>query len=265
MERRTAEVERRTAEVKRRPLGTTGIEVSLLGLGTVKLGRDQQVKYPQPFVVPDDAAAQRLLDEARELGINLLDTAPAYGTSEARLGRLLSGRRRDWVLCTKVGEEFEDGRSWFDFSAGHTRRSVERSLKRLDTDYLDVVLIHSDGDDLGILERGETLDSLRQAQAEGLIRAIGMSHKTLAGGRRAVALGCDVIMATLNLDHREELPLIAEAGTAGCGVLVKKALASGHAGTDSLAFAAAQTGVSSIVVGTIDPAHLRANARAVAG
>ena len=75
--------------LQQRPLGNTGMTVSVLGLGTVKLGRNQAVKYPEPFELPDDAQARRLIDRARDLGINLLDTAPAYGTSEERLGRLL--------------------------------------------------------------------------------------------------------------------------------------------------------------------------------
>ncbi len=248
----------------RRPLGSTGLTVSLLGLGTVKLGRNTDVKYPQPFQLPDDADARRLLDCARELGINLIDTAPAYGRSEERLGGLLAGTRDAWVLCTKVGEEFDGVRSSFDFSAEHTRQSVERSLRRLRTDRLDVVLIHSDGRDLDILDRGDTLAALLRLKERGLVGAVGMSHKTPAGGSRALALGCDVIMATLNRDHQEELGLIAEAASLGRGVLIKKALASGARGLDSLRFAAAQPGVSSLVVGTIDPDHLRANAAAVA-
>jgi len=246
-----------------RPLGATGMQVSLLGLGTVKLGRDQYVKYPHAFEIPDDQAAARLLDSARELGINLLDTAPAYGLSEARLGRLLKGTREDWLLCTKVGENFEDNRSRYDFSPAHARASVLRSLERLQTDYLDIVLIHSDGRDLEILDELGTLDALRALKQAGVIRAFGISHKTLAGAHRAIQLGCDVIMATLNLENRAEVPVIARAGANGCGVLIKKALASGHAGTDSLRYVAAQPGVSSIIVGTINPEHLHENADAV--
>ncbi|WP_256659976.1 aldo/keto reductase, partial [Pseudomonas sp. LS-2] len=67
-----------------RPLGNLGIEVSPIGLGTVKLGRDQGVKYPNGFTIPDDNEAQMLLKQARDLGINLIDTAPAYGRSEER-------------------------------------------------------------------------------------------------------------------------------------------------------------------------------------
>ena len=74
-----------------RPLGSTGLMVSPLGLGTGKLGRDQGVKYPSGFQIPDDDEARMLLKLARDLGINLIDTAPAYGRSEERLGPLLRG------------------------------------------------------------------------------------------------------------------------------------------------------------------------------
>lgn len=250
--------------MEQRPLGSTGMTVSLLGLGTVKLGRDRGVRYPQPFRIPDDAAARRLLDRARDLGVNLIDTAPAYGRSEARLGELLAGQRDHWVIVTKVGEEFDDGRSRHDFTPEHVHASVARSLHRLRTDHLDVVLIHSDGNDVDILERRGTLEALTDLRAAGVVRAVGISHKTPEGGRLALARGCDVIMATLNLTERDQLDVVAAAGERGCGVLIKKALASGHASAaDSLRFVAAQPGVSSIVVGTIDPEHLAANARAI--
>jgi len=87
------------------PLGQTGLEVSRLGLGTVKFGRNQEVRYPNSFVLPSDQEIIDLLELAHSLGINLLDTAPAYGSSEQRIGRLLNNRA-DWVICTKVGEEF---------------------------------------------------------------------------------------------------------------------------------------------------------------
>jgi len=86
-----------------RHLAGTDISVSALGLGTVKIGRDQGVKYPTGFTIPDDAAVRNLLATAHDLGINLLDTAPAYGSSETRLGQLL-GKRQDWVIVTKTGE-----------------------------------------------------------------------------------------------------------------------------------------------------------------
>ena len=127
-----------------RPLGSTGLLVSPLGLGTVKLGRDQGVKYPSGFQIPDDDEARLLLRQARQLGINLIDTAPAYGRSEERLGPLLRGQRNEWVIVSKVGEEFDNGVSRHDFSAAHTRLSIERSLKRLETDFIDLVLVQTD-------------------------------------------------------------------------------------------------------------------------
>ena len=157
-----------------RPLGSTGLTVSPLGLGTVKLGRDQGVKYPNGFSIPDDAAARALLHQARELGINLLDTAPAYGISEERLGPLLRGQRQDWVIVSKVGEEFINGASLFDFSPAHTRLSVERSLKRLETEHIELLLVHSDGNDLAILHDSGVYATLAELKREGKIGAFGL-------------------------------------------------------------------------------------------
>ena len=246
-----------------RLLGNTGIEVSLLGLGTLKLGRDRQVRYPRSFELPDDDQAAALIERARDLGVNLLDTAPAYGNSEERLGGLLADSRSEWIICTKVGEEFENGESRFDFSPEHTQQSVKRSLRRLHTDYLDIVLIHSDGSDVRILNELGTLDALLDLKQRGWIRTVGLSHKTVAGAERALHLDCDVIMATLNSDATDEAAVIAKAGDQRCGVLIKKALASGHHGPAGLAWTAAQPGVTSVVTGTIDPEHLTANALAV--
>ncbi|WP_170833929.1 aldo/keto reductase [Pseudomonas argentinensis] len=249
-----------------RPLGSTGLSVSPLGLGTVKLGRDQGVKYPSGFTIPDDQQALQLLGLARELGINLLDTAPAYGSSEQRLGPLLRGQRHDWVIVSKVGEEFDNGLSHFDFSAAHTRRSVERSLKRLETDYIDLVLVHSNGDDLAILRDEGVYDTLAELKQAGLIRGFGFSGKTLEGGLLALERG-DCAMVTYNLGEQQERPVLDYAASHGKGVLIKKALASGHVCLDSgvdpvrasfeLIFA--HPGVGSAIVGTINPLHLAHN------
>lgn len=250
-----------------RTLGTTGIKVSPLGLGTVKLGRDQAVKYPTAFSIPDDKAARKLLQSARELGINLLDTAPAYGNSEQRLGELLRGETHDWVICSKVGEDFVGGQSRFDFTPEHTRASVLRSLQRLQRDYLDIVLVHSDGNDIEIVERYGTLQILADLKAEGLVRAFGFSGKTLEGGLRA-AKQADVMMLTYNLNYRDEAKLLDYCGIHNKGVLIKKALASGHIGDDvgaSLRFALQHPAIGSVIVGTINPEHLAANVAAING
>ncbi|WP_246841116.1 aldo/keto reductase [Hahella sp. CCB-MM4] len=245
------------------------MSVSCLGLGTVKLGRNQGVKYPQGFEIPNDMDAKAIIDLAADLGMNLIDTAPAYGTSEERLGTLLKGQRDRWIICSKVGEEFEQGQSSFDFSPEHVRYSVERSLKRLNTDYIDMVLVHSDGNDLDIIRKGtlEALDDLRQ---QGKIRATGMSTKTVEGGIASLQHS-DIVMVTYNINEQDEGAVIDYARDHGKGVLVKKALASGHLClkpgedplTESFRFVFSHPGVTSAIVGTINPLHMKANVDAL--
>lgn len=249
-----------------RPFGDTGLMVSPLGLGTVKLGRDQGVKYPSGFTIPDDREARQLLDLARELGINLIDTAPAYGRSEERLGPLLRGQRDAWVIVSKVGEEFEGGQSHFDFSPAHTRLSLERSLKRLETDIIDLVLVHSDGNDVAILRDSGVYETLAELKREGKIRAFGLSGKTVEGGLLALERG-DCAMVTYNLNEQGERPVLDYAAEHGKGILIKKALASGHAclgaGVDpvraSFELLFGHPGVASAIIGTINPLHLSHN------
>ncbi len=258
-----------TSDGWHRALGSTGLQVSPLGLGTVKLGRNAGVKYPSHFELPSDREAADLLALARELGINLLDTAPAYGTSETRLGPLLRGQRQEWVICTKVGEEFEAGRSRFDFSAEHTRASVERSLRRLETDYLDLVLVHSDGQDLQVLAE-PVYEVLEECKRAGKIRAFGFSGKTVAGGLAALERG-DCAMVTYNLQEQAEKPVLDFALSHDKGILIKKAFASGHLCTtgadpitEGLRLVLGHPAVASAIVGTINPEHLRQNVAAAA-
>ena len=245
--------------MKLRPLGSTGIDVSPLGLGTVKIGRNEQVKYPRGFEIPGDAQVSELLALAWELGINFIDTAPAYGSSEERLGRLLPNAN-DWVIMTKVGEIFESGQSRFDFSAEHTRKSVENSLKKLKRDMIDVVLVHSDGNDMDIINDRAALQTLDKMKQDGLIRAYGMSTKTVEGGCWIVE-NADVVMATYNLADVSELPVLERAFELNKGVVVKKGLQSGHADSveESFRHVLTQRGVSSMIIGTINAGHLRDN------
>ena len=248
-----------------RSLGSTGIKVSPIGLGTVKFGRNEQVKYPRSFELPQDSEISNLLAQASDLGINLLDTAPAYGSSQSRLGRLLPSPRDRWVVVSKVGEFFENGESSFDFSFDTTIQVVEHSLRTLNMDYLDLVLIHSDGDDLRILEQEGALDALRELKQRGLIRAHGMSSKTQEGGLRVVQ-EMDVVMATCNPDYSDDIPVLQAAAATNRGVLIKKGLQSGHvAGPEGVAksmeYVFSQPGVSSMIVGTINPEHLQENVK----
>ena len=233
------------------------------------------MKYPSDFSLPSDKEVSALIDQAKELGINFIDTAPAYGSSEQRLGRLLT-ERQNWIICSKVGEEFTAGKSYFDFSAEHTQHSIERSLRDIGTDYLDIVLIHSNGEDIKILESSDCPETLLRLKEKGLIKAVGMSTKTVEGGMKAAEM-LDLVMVTYNPSTQNDAIVIDHALALEKGILVKKALNSGHdcikpeansnpVGTNfaekNLRFALNKKGVTSVIVGTINPKHLQENVEA---
>ena len=129
----------------RRQLGRTGLAVAPIGLGTTKIGRNTDVKYPTGFALPSDEEVSQLFAAALGLGVNLIDTAPAYGESEERLGDLVRKHRSQIVLCTKAGESYSNGRSVHDFSAAAVTARVHASLFPLQTGPNQILLLHSDG------------------------------------------------------------------------------------------------------------------------
>lgn len=247
------------SEMQRRPLGRTGLQVTPIGFGSFKIGRNQKTKYPEQYALPDDAAAGSILNGVLDLGVTYIDTAPAYGLSEERIGRAIGHRRSEFVLSTKVGETFEDGRSTYDFSESTIRASIQRSLKRLRTDALDLVFIHSDGDDLRILNETDAVATLESLKTAGLVRAIGLSGKTVEGARQALDWA-DAIMVEYHLADRSHEAVIAEAAERGIGVVVKKGLAAGRLSAgEAIRFVLANPHVTSMVVGGLSLDHLRAN------
>lgn len=252
------------ADMTHRPLGRTGLSVSPIGFGAFKIGRNRNVKYPTGYDLPDERAVDRLLNGVLDAGVNLIDTAPAYGVSEERIGRCIAHRRDEYVLCSKVGETFkvdEDGRpfSSYEFSEASIRASVERSLSRLNTDSLDVLLLHSDGRDLYILRETDAVETLLRLKEEGLVRCVGLSGKTPAGHHAAIQWA-DVIMAEYHAGNRGQEVVIAEAAMGGVGVLVKKGLAAGHLPPGpALRFVLGNPDVASVVVGGLNLDHIEEN------
>jgi aryl-alcohol dehydrogenase-like predicted oxidoreductase len=243
----------------RRQLGRTGFAVSPIGFGGFKIGRNQKVKYAAAYELPSDEQVAALLNGVLDLGINYIDTAPAYGTSEERIGRAIACRRSEFVLATKVGETFEADDSTYDFSAPAIRASVERSLERLRTPVIDVLLLHSDGRDLWIQTQTDAVATLQELKRQGRVHAIGLSGKTVEGARQALEWA-DVLMVEYHLRDRSHEAVLSEAAARGVGVVVKKGLASGELPADeAIRFVLANPNVASLVIGGLSLAHFRGN------
>lgn len=259
-------------------LGNTDLHISRLGLGTVKLGRNRDVKYPQSFELPSNDQARQLLNLARDLGINLLDTAASYGASEERLGELLRGARKDWVICSKAGETYDGYESHFDFSPAALRKSLDRSLRHLRTDYLDILLIHSDGNDSDIIHRDQALQTLAQFKRDGWIRAFGMSTKTVEGGLLC-SEEADLVMTTYDPEQEGDRQLLDQCAARNTGVLLKKIFDSGKllnqpqtqtksrlaAIEQQMQLIFAHKATNSAIIGTLNCQHLRDNVACALG
>ena len=245
----------------RQRLGSCGLTVSPIGFGAFKIGRNVGIKYAQGYDLPDENTVNRLLNTVLDLGITYIDTAPAYGLSEERIGRAISSRRSEFVLCTKVGENFEDGCSTYDFSEHAVRSSVARSRERLGSDELDIVLVHSDGNDLHVLNETDVVPTLIAMRDAGVIKAVGFSGKTIEGARTALQWA-DVLMVEYHPLDQSHGPVIVEAAEAGVGVVVKKGLASGQLDpSEAIPFVLGTAGVASVVIGGLDVDHIQANIR----
>jgi aryl-alcohol dehydrogenase-like predicted oxidoreductase len=149
----------------KRRLGSSALEVSVVGLGGNNFGGRI-----------DFAATSRVVHKAIELGINLIDTADSYGSkggSEAWLGRLLGGKRKDVVLATKFGLPMDDAGELKGASQRYIMRAVEASLKRLNTDWIDLYQLHRPDPQTPIEETLRALDDLVRA---GKVRWIGCSN-----------------------------------------------------------------------------------------
>ena len=251
--------------MEKRVIGKTGLEVSPLGFGAFKIGRNEKIKYAAGYDLPSDAETEVLLNAVLDLGINLIDTAPAYGISEERIGQFISGRRDEYVLSSKVGETFADGESTYGFDREHVVASVERSLKRLRTDVIDLLFIHSDGHDMKILNETDIVETLQDLKAKGDVKFVGMSGKSVEGAMASMAWA-DVLMVEYHLEDQSHECVLEAAANEGVGVVVKKGLASGVlAPGEAIEFILKRPEVASIVVGGLNLDHIKSNLNAAMG
>ncbi len=196
-----------------RTLGRSGLEVSALGLGTWAIGGPFLNPQGQPtgWGQVDDAESMRAIHRALDLGVTFWDTADVYGTghSEKLLGLALGGRRRHVVIATKFGRTFEDGSRQFtgvDASPLAIVRACEASLRRLNTDVIDLYQLHlGDYDPARAVEVRETLEDLVCA---GKIRYYGWSTDDPERARIfAAGEHCTAVQFRLNLFERNEAML----------------------------------------------------------
>ena len=208
-----------------RSLGRTGLSVSSVGLGAWQLGTGA-VANPAWADGPDADVSYAIVQTALERGVNFFDTAPGYasGRSEELLGAALEGRRGEVVLCSKFGHTAEGGTDW---KASSIEASIEQSLTRFQTDYLDVVLLHSPPPEL-LDGSSPHYAELARLQASGMIHWYGASVDFGASVDQLVSTtDSQVLEIWFNALHQEPLPALERAAAKGLGVIVKVPLDSG--------------------------------------
>jgi aryl-alcohol dehydrogenase-like predicted oxidoreductase len=200
--------------MERRQFGKTDMRVSVLGLGGAEIGFDRA----------DDATTKALLNDALDAGLNIIDTAECYHDSEEKIGRALSGRRSEFYLFTKCGHPggTNTPANWAPESL---LGSMELSLKRLKTDCVDLMQLHSCSEDE--LRKGDVIDALKQMKAKGQTRYIGYSGDAAAA---LYAIECgefDALQTSVNLLDQEAIALtLPKASERGMGVIAKRPIAN---------------------------------------
>jgi aryl-alcohol dehydrogenase-like predicted oxidoreductase len=199
--------------MQRRPFGSTGLHVSILGFGGAEIG----------YQGVDQATSTRLLNTALDLGLNVIDTAECYKNSEELIGDGVGHRRNDFFLFTKTGHA--KGYTDPDWSYEGTLATVERSLKRLKTDHVDLVLLHSCGEEE--LRRGEATRGLEEAKRRGYTRLIGYSGDSAAAKYAVESGDFDALEISVNVADQEAIDLVLPlAEKRGLGVIAKRPVAN---------------------------------------
>jgi aryl-alcohol dehydrogenase-like predicted oxidoreductase len=271
-------------DLPKRTLGRTGLQVTTLGYGAMELRGAPRARDTT------EAEAETVLNAVLDAGINYIDTSIDYGVSEERIGRYISHRRSEYYLASKCGclvgaPAVRGQRSPHVFTRDNILAGVEQSLVRMKTDYLDVVQFHISPSKQTLEENGalEAVQELRQA---GKVRFIGMSG-TLPHLKDHIAMGVfDVFQIPYSAMEREHEAIIAAASQAGAGIVIRGGAAKGapsegkQAGLQwerwrnarledllggmtpmefILRFTFTSPDLDTTIVGTANPAHLRAN------
>ena len=196
--------------MEKRQLGKTDMKITVLGYGGAEIG----------FQNKDASLVSKLLNTALDAGLNLIDTAECYVESETLIGEAISHRRGDYYLFTKCGHAWE-GSGLESWDIRLLEQSIDRSLKRLKTDCIDLMQLHTCSEEL--LRKGEVIEVLNRAKAAGKIRYLGYSGDN-ESAKYAIECGAfDTLQTSINLFEQSaldvNLPLALEQNI---GVIVKR-------------------------------------------
>jgi aryl-alcohol dehydrogenase-like predicted oxidoreductase len=276
-------------DLPKRQLGRTGLQVTTLGFGAMEL-RDAPRGRPV-----DSKQAGEVLNAVLDSGINYIDTSPDYGMSEERIGEHISHRRSEYILASKCGcvvgapPAPRGEPSTHIFTRENVVAGVEQSLRRMKTDYIDVVQFHASPSEKTLEDNG-AIETLKDLQAQGKIRFLGMSG-TLPNLVDHINMGVfDVFQIPYSGLQRETENAISMASNAGAGIVVRGGAAQGGAregrrsgaawdvwktaGLDDLLdgmtpvefilrFTFTNPDLDTNIVGTLNPDHLRSNVEVV--
>ena len=199
--------------MEKRKLGNTDMVASVLGFGGSEIG------YERASL----ATVKKLLNSALDAGLNVIDTAECYIASEELIGTAVGARRKDYYLFTKCGHE--RGWSYPDWRPESLLRSIERSLKRLKTDCIDLIQLHSCPEEE--LRRGAVIEALGQARERGYARYLGYSGDSEAALYAVECGAFDTLQTSVNIADQEAidriLPLALERNI---GVVAKRPIAN---------------------------------------
>ncbi len=267
-----------------RVLGNTSLQVSPIGIGLSEIGNLSR---------SEEAGIETLLNTALDSGINFLDTAALYGISEEMIGRTISARRDEYVLATKCGQ---DDPGVYPWTRESVQNDIDASLKRLKTDHVDVLQLHSC--ELDVLQRGDVIDVLLKARDDGMTRFVGYSGDNEAAAWAVESGLFDTLQTSYNVvDQKARNKILPAARATGMGVIAKRPIANGIFGNPDanksstkrfsimseraaaisacgpisgapedrillcLGFTMAREEVDIAIVGTTNPEHLKSNVR----
>ena len=271
----------------KRTFGQTGLQVSALGWGGA----------PAAYLAADKQRTVSMLNKLLDAGMNVIDTAASYPGSEKFIGENLSHRRKDFVLISKCGSKIpeSDGAPWSEKLVLDT---VDRALKLLKTDFIDVMLLHSC--DLATLKQGEAIAALVKARNDGKIRFAGYSGDNEAAEYATTLQDVAVIETSINIVDQVNLNWLPQAEQKRIGIIAKRPIANaawkqiqqqpgmyqsyakeytdrfraiglklsdlGYKDGDettwpeaALRFTLSQSGVHTAIIGTTNPKHAEAN------